>query len=157
MKNYFVAPEREGSRSEIYSYVNLGVDENGNLIRISCPRQFTFLEVTKEDNKLELITSKDIHGWIMMLSGQISCPPDSAEKIKVVAKGQKEIIGITTTVLLLSTKLENFFLRIKHQKGYPAHILQFFEYQTTIVTYGEADFLNLHNSTEYCNGDLIKL
>jgi hypothetical protein len=98
-----------------------------------------------------------MRGWIIMLSAQISCPPDIAEKIKVVAKGEKEIIGITTPVLLLSTELENFFLRVKRQKGYPAHIIRFFEYTTTIVPYGEADFLDLCNSTEYCNGGLIKL
>ena len=153
MKNYFVATEREG----IYSYVNLGVDQNGNPIHISCPHQFTFLEVSEDNNNTKLISSKNMRGWIIMLSGQISCHPDIAEKIKVVAKGQKEIIGITTTVLLLSTELENFFLRVKRKKRDSAYIIRFFEYNTTIVTYGEADFLDLRTSTEYCNGGLIKL
>lgn len=109
------------------------------------------------NNNTKLIASQDMNGWIIMLSGQISCPPDIADDIRVVAKGQKEIIGITTPVLLLTTTLESFFLRVKRQKGYTAHILRFSEYRTTIVTYGEADFLDLCNSTESCNGGLIKL
>jgi hypothetical protein len=157
MKNHFVIPQRETNRSKNNSYIDLGLGTDGNPIHISCPRQFTFLEVSEENNKPRLLRSENMRGWIIMLSGQISCPPDITENVSVIAKGEKEIIGIKTPVLLLSTELENFFLRIKHQKGYPAHILRFFEYKPTIVPYGEADFLDLYNSTEYRNGDLIKL
>jgi hypothetical protein len=159
MKTYFVTPQREGNRSKRYSYVDLGLDKNGNPIHIPCPHIFTFLEVLEDNNKPKLIPSQDMHGWIIMLSGQISCPPDVADNIRVVARGEKEIIGITTQVLLLSAKLENFFLRVKRLNRRPAHIIRFFEYNTTIVPYGEADLyeLDLHNSTEYCNGGLIKL
>jgi len=158
MKNYSVTPQREGPRNKMYSYVDLGIDQHGIPIHIPCPHRFTFLEVTEENNKLKLIPSENMQGWIIMLSGQISCPQDIAEKIKVVAKGQKEIIGITTPVLLLSTELENFYLRV-NRKGEYAYILRFFEWVTTIVTYAEADLcrLKLHKSTPYCNGELIKL
>jgi hypothetical protein len=159
MKNHFVIPQRETNRNKDNSHVDLGCNTSGNPIKIPCPRQFTFLEVSEDNNKPKLIPSQDMHGWIIMLSGQISCTPDIAKDIKVVAKGEKEIIGITTPVLLLTTKLENFFLRVKRQKGHPAHILLFFEYTHSNVPYNEADLynLNLHNSTEYCNGELIKL
>ena len=159
MKTYFVTPQRKGNRSKIYSYVDLGFGKDGSPIHISCPHRFTFLEVSEDSNNPKLIVSQDMNGWIIMISGQISCPPDAADDIRVVARGETEIIGITTPVLLLSTKLENFFLRVKRLKEHPAHIIRFFEYNTTIVTYGEADLyqLDLHDSSEYCNGGLINL
>jgi hypothetical protein len=159
MKNYFVNPQRENNRCKINSYINLGLDQNGKPIHIQCPKRFTFLEVSEDDNKTKLLSSENMRGWIIMLSGQISCPPAIANQIQIIAKGEKEIIGVRTPVLLLSTELENFFLRVKRKKGHPAHILRFFEYNHSNVPYNEVGSYNLklHNSTEYCNGDLIKL
>jgi hypothetical protein len=158
MKNYFVTPQREGNRSKHNSYVDLGFDKHGNPINIPCPHQFTFLEIKRENNKPKLVSSECMRGWIIMLSGQISCPPDISDRIEVIAKGEKEIIGAKTQVLLLSTELEDFFLRVKRQKGFPAYILKFYRDPTTIL-YGEESLkhLKLHGSTEYCNGGLIKL
>lgn len=174
MKVYNVQPQQVQVADFSFPAVQLGESGRGRkLLNVACPEEFKYLEsgLTKQ-GKPRLNASKSDKGWIARVNtagayirganGNVSYSPEFEGKINLIAKafGAFGAAGRTGTWddVLISTELEDFWLRVKPSRG-DAYILLFKNGKVSEISYEQADLLDLdlQGSTPTTKGDMITL
>jgi hypothetical protein len=162
MKTYNLKPQPVKVGDVTVSAITIGESGRGRvLIHVPCPEVFEYLEAILPTEgpvkkKGRLIPTTANNGWVARIStegsyirganGNVSAPKYLVNQINVVAKAYGAFGDAGRTGnwddIIISTKLEEFYLRVKPSRG-DAYILQFKESQVCKISLEQADLIDL--------------
>lgn len=174
MKTYGIHPENINIGEYEIAAIVLGEEGRGRKkVIVPCPQggaEFLHPGITKS-GRPRLNPAKSRQGWVVRVStqgsycrgadGNVSVPQDNQTTIAVVAKGWGAFGDAgagTWDDLLIVSKQDNFFLRVKPTRG-DAYILLFDVASVNKISYPGAVALDidLNNSTPTSRGEMIRL